>query len=398
MSSRFGRVRMAGLRSVLTCQRDQFEIPADISFLNAAYVSPISRSTRLAGERGVARKSRPWEIAWSDFHTEATVAREHFAQFIGATPQDIAIVPAVSYGMQVAARNLEFAADGGIVVLQDQFPSNLYVWRDLARERRGRLDAVRCPADWQWTEAILEAIDARTQIVALPQCHWANGATLDLVQISRRCREIGAALVLDLSQSLGVVPFAVSEVQPDFIVSASYKWLLGPYSLAFLYAAPQRQDGLPIEAHQWSRSNALSPPEWSPGQTPYPDDFLAGACRYDMGERANFALMPMAIAAMSQLATWRPAAIADYLRPLIDDLADLAQSLGSTRVPPPAIRSPHLIGFDPPPRAELGALRTRLAAAGVHISVRGGNLRVSPHIYNDQADMARLAAILTEAR
>ena len=373
----------------LECQRQQFEIPPDLTYLNAAYISPSTIGTRRAGEQGIARKSRPWEIVWNDFFTEADTARAAFAQLVGARADDIAIVPSVSYGIQTAANNLPLAAGQKIVVLADQFPSNFYAWRTLAAERRATVYAVPWPEDWDWTRAVIDSIDPHTGIVAIPHCHWSDGTRIDLEQVSARCREVSARLVLDLSQSLGVLPCDVRKVDPDFLVTASYKWLLGPYSLCYLYVAPRWHEGRPLEQNPFSRSNASAPPEWKHNDTPYPETFLPGARRFDVGERANFALLPMSIAALRQLHDWQPARIAEYLHPLIEYAAVRASALGMM-VPPAAARSPHLIGMRLSPTADASALGEMLGQRRIHVSVRGQKLRVSPHVYNTPDDIDRL--------
>ena len=116
----------------------------------------------------------------------------------------------------------------------------------IRRSALGAIVTVPCPDDGDWTGAVIAAIDERTAVAALPQCHWTDGATIDPVAIGARCRTVGAALVLDLSQSLGAVPFDVRAVQPDFLVTVAEKWLLGPLQMAFLYVAPRWHDARPI--------------------------------------------------------------------------------------------------------------------------------------------------------
>jgi selenocysteine lyase/cysteine desulfurase len=117
---------------------------------------------------------------------------------------------------------------------------------------------------------------------------WTTGGWLDLGQISSVCRQHGTALVLDLTQSLGVFPFDAESVQPDFAVAATYKWLLGPYSYGVLYVAPQWHGGKPLEENWIQRANARD----FARLIQYTDQYERGARRFDMGERANFALVP----------------------------------------------------------------------------------------------------------
>jgi hypothetical protein len=130
----------------LPCQRALFDISDDVAYLNCAYISPLMRSVHAAGERGVARKSAPWELRPSDFFTETEEARRLFAALVGADADDIAIVPAASYGIAVAAANLVAPRRGRILVLAEQFPSNVYPWRALAAENGAELVTIQRPA------------------------------------------------------------------------------------------------------------------------------------------------------------------------------------------------------------------------------------------------------------
>ncbi len=369
-------------------QRHLFEIPDGVAYLNCAYLSPNLREVRLAGQAAVARKSRPWEITADDFFAHSDRARELFARLVGGDPAGVAIVPSVSYGVGVAAANLPVAAGERIVVLSDQFPSNVYPWRELAGPRDAWVHTVARPAGGDWTAAVIAAIDERTAVVAVPNCHWTDGTLVDLAEVGRAARSTGAALVVDATQSLGAHPLDVGAVQPDFLVNAAYKWLLGPYSLGFLYAAPHRRKGVPLE-HNWiTRAGS----EDFAGLVDYVDGYQPGAVRYDVGERSNFALMPMAIAALAQILDWEVPGIARYASRLTERVEQGADRLGLDPVPA-GRRVAHLMGVRFPGGVPAD-LTERLAAAGVYVSVRGDSVRVSPHVFNTEADVDRLLEVL----
>ncbi len=377
---------------MMPCQRELFDIPADVAYLNCAYMSPLMHSVIAAAEIGIRRKARPWTIAAADFFTESETARDLFARLINGRADDVAIVPAVSYGNAVASANLVVNPGQSIIVLADQFPSNVYPWRELAGERGGRLVTVARPADDDWTSAVLEAIDGDTALAALPHCHWTDGGLVDLVAVGGRLREVGAALVVDVTQSLGAMPFDVAEVQPNFLVCATYKWLLGPYSMGFLYVAPAHQQGRPLEYNWIARDGA----EDFAGLVIYRDAFQGGARRFDVGERANFALMPPTIAALEQLLVWSVPEIRATLSAKTGAIAARAGELGLISAPP-GRRAGHFLGLRFPSAAPARLLE-RLCAAGVHVSLRGDSMRVTPHVYNSDADIDRLLAVLASVR
>jgi selenocysteine lyase/cysteine desulfurase len=244
------------------------------------------------------------------------------------------------------------------------------------------------PDDDDWTAGILERLDDSVTVVALPHCHWTDGTLVDLETVGKAARNCGAALVVDASQSLGAMPFDVGTVQPDFLVAVAYKWLLGPYSTALVWAAPHRRGGRPLE-HAWSgRAGA----EDFTRLTAYRDEYRDGARRYDMGEASNFILLPMVLAALEQLLEWSVPRVAASIEVMTSRLAAAVTDLGMS-VPDRARRVGHILGVRLPGGSARG-LPERLAGAGVHASVRGDALRVAPHLHCNDRDLDRLVEAL----
>ena len=192
------------------------------------------------------------------------------------------------------------------------------------------------------------------------------------------------ALVVDATQSLGAQPLDVSEVRPDFLISAAYKWLLGPYSLGFMYVSEAYRGGTPIE-HNWL--NRESSEDFA-GLVDYRDNFQPGARRYDVGERSNPVLLPMAIVALRQVLDWGVGAISESIGKLTDLVEKEAEKRGIEAIPKER-RGRHMIGLGLGPDAPRD-LAARLAGENVFVSVRGRSLRVSPHLYNNERDLERL--------
>ncbi len=373
-----------------TCQRRLFDIPDEVTYLNAAYMSPILKQAAARGQQAVAKKLHPWETHIGDFFDPPRRACGLLAEMIDAGPEDIALIPSVSYGMALAVKNLPLAPGRKILVLEDQFPSNIYPWQEMAKSHRAELRMIPRPADGDWTTALCRAIDGDVAIVACPQAHWTDGGRIDLVQVGAACRAVGAALALDLTQSLGVMPFSVRDVDPDFMICASYKWLLGPYSYGFAYVAPRHQEGAPLEENWIARKGS----EDFARLVDYQPEYEPGAGRFNVGERSNFMLAPIAIHGLEMLNRWGAAAIAGYLSGLTDLVAARARALG-LRVADKAHRSPHLIGLNFAGGVPAG-LADYLAGRKIYVSVRGHSIRVSPHVYNDADDVEKLFAALEE--
>jgi selenocysteine lyase/cysteine desulfurase len=373
---------------MLACQRDLFEIPEDVVYLNCAYMSPFLRSVRETGEKAVARKSQPWNIHAYDFFEEAETLRHLFAQLIGADADGIALVPAASYGISVAAANLPLEKQQRIVLLDDQFPSNVYQWQEVASRSGAIVETIERPQDGDWTRAVLQHIDDQTRIVAIPNCHWTDGSIVDLQRVGVRTRAVGAALVVDATQSLGAYPLNVTDVQPDFLVSAAYKWLLGPYSLGFLYVAPRHRQGTPIEFPWINREGS----EDFAQLVNYRSTFQPGARRFDVGERSNFILLPMAIVALQQILQWGVPMIDITLRELTTQIEHEAMNLG-LQTAAAHYRVGHMIGLRHPSGLPVH-LAEELTKKNVFVSIRGQSIRVSPYLYNTLEDIDQLFRVL----
>ena len=369
-------------------QRHKFNMPETIAYLNCAYMSPLMDSVRAAMLAGVESKGRPWHYKPADFFSPSEEFRKLAARVIHGRPDTIAIIPSVSYGMQIAANNLPLSQDGEILVLAEQFPSNIYPWREKVKTGGGHIHTLARPDDNDWTQVVLGAIGPRTEIVALPATHWADGAYLDLEVIGKAARSAGAALVLDLTQSLGAMPFDVNKVQPDFMVAACYKWLMGPYTSAMLYIAPKWHEGVPLE-HTWM--GRLGAEDFS-NLLNYQDEFQPGARRFDMGEKSSPAQLNGAIAALTQVLDWGVENISTTLGARNTILAEQARDMGYV-VAPDHLRSPHFLGLGFPKGIPDGFADT-LAAKNIYVSVRGSSVRVTPHLYNTDGDMQRFMDIL----
>lgn len=372
-------------------QRALFEIPDEVTYLNCAAQSPLLRTTVDAGRRGVFRKAQPW-VAEEKAAVRAEVerSRELFGTLIGANADDIAVIHASSYGLAIAAANLDLASREQVLVIEDQFPSNFHVWRLKTLEVGAELNIVPTPEDWNWTDAIVERIGPRTRIVALPACRWNDGSTIDLIAVGEKCRAAGAELVVDATQAAGAVELDVQAVRPAFLVASAYKWLLCPYTLGFLYAAPRFHSGRPIEHYTWTFTD---PPALGAMRGDDMDGALA-ARRFDMGERNNPINLAMAAVALEQLVAWGSGNIADTIEPLVDHAAALAEKR-QMQVPPKAARSNHFVGI----RREGGwpdDLELLLARENVFVSKRGDALRVSPYVYNDTKDIDRLFEVIDQ--
>ena len=381
----------------LSCQRDAFSLPKDLHYLNCAYMSPLPRAVEEAGVQGISRKRNPSVLETTEFFEESQEVRRLFARLINAPdPNAVAIIPSVSYGIGVAAKNAPLAPGQNIVLLEEQFPGNVYGWRRLAGQRGGEIRVVEPGEEGHrgrgWNEKILEAMDADTGVVALAPVHWTDGTVFDLQAIGEKAREVGAVFVVDGTQSVGALSFDVEELQPDALIVASYKWLMGPYSIGLGYFGPRFLDGIPLEETWIAREGS----EDFRTLVDYRDGYQPGAVRFDVGERSNFILVPMLAQALRLILQWRPDRIQAYTSRLSQPLLEEAASLGYS-VEEPAFRAGHIFGLRTPEGLAMARLEQALRHEGVSASLRGTALRVSPSVYNDGADMEALGRALRAA-
>jgi selenocysteine lyase/cysteine desulfurase len=373
---------------MLGCQRHLFSIPRETAYLDAAYMSPIPRAVVAAGEAGVRVKAEPWKMTISSYYDEVEEARTLAASMVGADADDIAIVAATSYGMAIAAANVPVPTGSAILLMENEHTSHRYVWYDLAHRSDACVDIVPLPADGDWTSAIVSAIRHSSRpvaVVAGTLVHWFEGMAIDLEAVAVAARAAGASLVVDGTQWVGAVPFDVRAVRPDFLVFATYKFLLGPYRLAFLYADRRwHEAGRTLEHHSWNRLGGDKSDFY---KVPVAE-FLPGARRFDMGERSDFAVLPIANAAMKLISEWSVESVFGRLRYLNGLVWSGAESRGLP-VARPRYPTPHISILDIGDRLAPNAAH-ELKRAGVHVTLRGTKMRVSPHVYNDEGDIDRL--------
>lgn len=366
-------------------QRNKFILQRKYAYINCAYMSPMLKKVEKAGRRGMAAKRRPYKITPDDFFRDRKTVRILFSKLIeNKEPERIAIIPSVSYGMANVVNNLP-KKKGKIIVLSAQFPSNIYPWM---AEENYRLEVVE-PEDGagrgeKWNEKVLEAIDEETAAVAMGHVHWADGTKFDLETISEKAHKHDAALVVDGTQSVGAHPFSVKKIKPDALVCAGYKWLMGPYSIGAAYYGEMFDKGKPIENNWISRLHS----EDFSGLVNYQEEYQPGALKYDVGEHSNFILLPMFKMALKQVLSWKPDNIQQYCSELmseaVGDLKDLGFSIENENY-----RGHHLFGIRVPKGLEMEQLQKQFRRHKVSISVRGDAIRVSPHVYNDEKDVAK---------
>jgi len=370
-------------------QRDLFEVPRHVAYFNCASSMP---QLRAASERLAATaraKAHPWTRTPADYLGNAETIRQLCAELVGGDSDGYAVVPSASYAIATAVRALESSVGSGdeVVMMAEEFPSMVLALRRLAAERGARVAVVPTPPDGDWSGALVARIGEGARVVGVSSCHWTNGARVDLLAVARACRSVGAALVVDGTQTVGAMPFDMEAIAPDFLAISGYKWMMAPYGVSFLYVAPRWRDARPLEEAWLARHGA----EDFAGLVSPSDRYQPGARRFDMGEKGH-ALLPGAIAGLEQLRAWGVPAIAASLAEVNERVTRRLGELGFI-LPPQELRCPHMFGAEAP-EGFPGDIAARLRAQDIHISRRGRSLRFAPHLHVDEADIERLTGAL----
>jgi len=377
---------------MLACQREHFEMPREICYLNAASWSPLPRRTLEAARAAVARKGQPWKLPGSFANEIHERTRAAAARLINADADDVALISSVGYGVATAAKLLTIPRGTRVLVLENDHSSPVLEWQSRADTQGFVVETVRQPDDGDWTAAVLAAIERPgappVGLASISSVHWSDGGLIDVEQVGAALRRQGAMFLVDATHGVGVLAMDVKALDPDFVIFPTYKWLLGPYGRAFMYVAKRHQDGIPLEQTAYGRRNINSE------RAVYFADvtYVPNARRFDMGERDHFISMEMSVIGMEMMAAWGAAAVVRRLNMLTDRIADGLQNTGA-QMAEPRFRAPHILSLGFPGGMPAGLVEG-LAGEGIYVAPRLGRMRISPHVYNDEADADRFVTAL----
>jgi selenocysteine lyase/cysteine desulfurase len=339
----------------------EFEGTPTRGYLDSATYGLPPRSTLWAVEQALVG----WRTRqrWRDWEEDGEACRALFARLVGARPEDIALVSAVSAGAGIVAASLPAEPGDNVVLYERDFMSVVLPWRGLtARGVELRLVPL---------EGLADAVDERTALVAVSSVQSADGAVADLAALKRT----GARLFVDGTQAVGAVPTDLEGV--DYLVTHAYKWLLSPRGLAFLYVRPERL----AEIEPWTAG-------WKSCPEPYEDYYGFPELAED-ARRLDVSVPWFAAAgarrSLELLVSLGAERIAEHNLALA---TSFAQALDRPDPAAPIVR----VEVD-----DADAALERLRTAGVACSVRDGAVRLSFHLYNDEADVELAAAALRPA-
>jgi len=339
--------------------------------------------SKFIADRGVIfnRKSR--------YETIADELRSVLAWLVNGTPEEIAFVQNTSTGLNIVANGLPLQPGDNVIFCDMEFPSNVYPWMNL--QLRG-IEARCIPHDGGGltVPALDKHADEHTRVVAVSAVQFLTGFRSDLQALGAWCQEHQAYFVMDGIQALGVSPIDVQACQIDFLSCGGPKWLMGPKGQGFIYCRQELLDEiLPPFA------GCISVMGWENWRD-YELTFLPDARRFELGCANTIGQIGLLTAVRFLMEIGIPAIerwtlhLTDIL---IEDLQQRNYDIISNLEPK---RRSAIVSFIPPGNVD-EALQ-KLAAAQVVVSKREQYIRISPHCYNTEEEIARVGEVLGNAR
>ena len=366
--------------------RDRFPIFKTKTYLNSCSQGALSVDVQRAYQDYLCdwdEKGSPWEL-WVE---RSETARQAFAGLINADPNEVADCTSVSAGVSALASALNFSGERNEVVISDfEFPTIGQIWH--AQEPRGaHVRHVPAAGNIIPMERFAEAITERTKIVSVTHVCFRNGSRLDIPAIVELAHRQGALVLLDAYQSLGTRPIDVKALGVDFLAGGVLKYLLASAGLAFLYVRKEFIPDLRPTAMGWfSQANIFAMDIYA--NTPHPS-----ARRFEAGTPPVPSIYA-GVAGMKLIQSVGLEKIEAHIGEITGAIKEGAMRRGFNLASP----------VDPDKHGALITLRShkvdllvkRLDADGVVASSRDNNLRISPHIYNNQHDVDVLMDCLTK--
>ena len=362
--------------------RAEFPSLANWTFLNTATFGQMPRCGAEAAARHFARRD---ESACADFlgwFDDADRIRGLCARLVHCEASDIAFIQNASTALSLLLGGIDWKPGDRVVTLEDEFPNHYY--HPLFLGGRG-VDFI----ETSW-DGFYDAITPSTRLVAISMLNYSTGFRAPLAEISAFLRERGVLLYVDGTQGLGAMEFDVSETPVDILAVHGYKWLLSPNGAGFMYVDPRVREWLQPSVIGWRSHSGWRNHDNLHHGAP---EFKSEAERYEGGMLTFTVLYAMA-ASLEMFLSIGPKAIAcrvaDIASKTRDVLRDVRADLLSDSAPhyDSPIIAARFEGQDP------SAIARRLEERKVLVAARHGNLRVSPHFYNNEDDLDRLADAL----
>ncbi|MEM8863938.1 MAG: aminotransferase class V-fold PLP-dependent enzyme [Planctomycetota bacterium] len=367
--------------------RAQMPISRRIAYFDHAAVAPLSGPASTALSHWSQQAAELGDTVWLDWNEGVERTRQSAATLIGADTDEVALVANTTTGINFVAEGLDWRTGDNVVILGDEYPSNVYPWmhqQDRGVETRfvetdfGRLDP----------DKLRQACDSRTRVVSVSWSGFSTGYRHDIDRLVEIAHAAGALFFLDAIQGLGVFPLDVTQTPVDFLAADGHKWMLGPEGAGLAYIRGEHLDRL--RTIGVGATSVVGRYDYST------IDYRLRNCaaRYEGGSH-NMAGFIGWGASLELLAQWAPGELATAVLAISDLAVERLQSAGAEvlthRRLGPDGHDPRsgIVAFTVPGQDPMEA-RKRCLEAGIALSCRGGRLRISPHGYNNADDVDRL--------
>ncbi len=375
-------------------RRAAFPVCEGSVFLAHAAVTALPRAVGEAmADYALAscRQQQEFAAVLRDIRTTRQLA----ARLIGARWEEIALLGPTSLGLSLFANGIDWRAGDELVCYADDYPANVYPWLEL--ERRGVVvRRLRAESPGEVTpELVKSALSDRTRLVALASCHFFSGYRLDVEAIGALLSARGILFALDAIQTLGAFPLDVVRAHVDLLSADAHKWLLGPMAMGIVYVAERHFETVrPTLLGAWN----VQCPKYLTQET---IEFVSTAQRYEPGVLNTSGVYGMK-AALELLLEQGVDRIAARLLELKAVLLGALKPMGFEVLGP--VLGPNASGITTVwhPHRQASSLFQALEAGGVVASLRHDRagkeyLRFSPHFYNTEAELLRVAEVLRRA-
>jgi selenocysteine lyase/cysteine desulfurase len=372
--------------------RSEFAEFEGVTYLNAAGQGPLPLASARAAQAALEWKKLPHSMPDTVYFGLPDRVRALLSELMGGDPEEFAITSGASSGMAAVASSFDWKADDEVLLGHGEFPAHFSTFMPL--EARGVHVKVVAPSDrFISTDDYIGQITPRTRMISASLVRFDDGSRLDAQRLAAACRKADVTLLLDLSQCACAIPIDLRESGADFAVSSGYKWLLSPYGTGFFWARREAMEKLRPAPFYWM---AL---EGARNFHSLPLDKLklaAGARRWDAPETANFSNLSAMQASLEFIERVSVKAIADHNQNLITHLIERLPRDTCVLASPNTAkkRGPYVcLAARTPQRTQ--ELFEKLRREQVFVSLRENALRISPHLYNTERDIAKLVSVLS---
>lgn len=365
----------------------------DVTYMNTAAQSALPKAALKAAQNAIEWKKFPNRIPDSAYFDIPNQIRASIAKLIGGKAEDVALTSGASTGMAAVAYGLNWKPSDEVITAQGEFPLQYATWKPMEEREGIRVKIVSPREKFLTADDLIAAMTPKTRLVSTSLVRFDNGAKLDAARVAAACHAQGALLLLDASQCCGAVPMDVAELGADFMVCAGYKWLLGPYGTGFFWAKPEVSAGMRPGPFYWMAAHTSHHFGSVSNTDPKP---VAGARRWDAAETSNYFNMAALNASLELVLKIGPQAIADHLHEVIDLMyTRLPKDRCVPASPLEAERRGPYGCFAARSAEKTAELYERLVKEKVVVSLREGNIRVSPYVFNTERDIDRLISVIT---